>query len=378
MEPREAIDVRDPRRYARVTGDPLDTDSLPPWCYTSDAFHAAERERVLARSWLCVGRVDMLAGAGAYRALDVAGHRVLLVRSEDGTIRALANVCRHRGTKLLEGAGTTRWIRCLFHNWTYGLDGALRGAPDMDATRGFDPTASGLLPYDTGVWNGFLFVRLTPGGPSLEASFGAMTDLFAPFRLADMVTTRTRTYDVQCNWKLFLDVFMEDYHLKAVHGASIAATYIKPAPPETGPGYASIWNPHEGTSGLTSEDRDHAFPPMTGLPASGTRYGWLYPSFAFAVTVDSVWFFEVEPDGPGRSRVAMHMGFPRAIAERNDFAKKAERYYARWHCVLDEDNRVLALQQQGLESPAARAGRYSFLEPVPSRFAQWLVAGVTA
>jgi phenylpropionate dioxygenase-like ring-hydroxylating dioxygenase large terminal subunit len=375
----EAIDVRDRRHYARIFGSPLEAESLPPWCYSSEAFHRAEQDAIFARSWVCVGRAEQWSGAGAFRALTVADHRLVLVRGDDGELRCFANVCRHRGTRLLDGDGTVRWIRCPFHNWTYGLDGALRAAADMEATAGFDRAGHGLVRYAVKCWNGFVFVRIAGEDSALAETTGDLTAMLAPYRLDDMVTTRTDDYVVPCNWKLFLDVFMEDYHLKAVHGASIAEMYIKPDPPDSGPGYASIWNPHEGTSAIVPEDRPYALPPiegLTGREAAGTRYVWLYPSLAFAVTIDCLWYFVIEPAGPGETRVAMHMCFPRRTVALNDFPDRAERYYRRFRKVLEEDNAVLARQQEGLASPAALPGRYSQLEPVPSLFAQWLISRI--
>lgn len=375
------IDVRHPRHYEGIFGPPAEVTSLPPWCYTAPEFLEAESSAVFPVSWVCLGRLDQFPAAGAYKTRRVAGRDLILVRGGDGRVRALGNACRHRGTRLLDGQGTTPRIRCPFHNWTYSLDGTLLGAPDIDDTKRFRREDNGLTAFATDTWNGFIFVRLAGDGPSLGETLTEATEALAPYRLDEMVVTRTDVFRVRCNWKLFLDVFMEDYHLKAVHGASVAGAYFKPDPPDRfGDSVASIWNPHEGTSALLAADMaEHALPPIAGLQrpeAAGTRYIWMFPSLAFAVTVDSLWFFEVDPVEPGVTEVAMHMCFPKSTTTRNDFAAKAERYYARWRMVIGEDNAVLTRQQQGMASGVAQPGRYSHLEPVPSLFAQWLACMV--
>jgi choline monooxygenase len=206
---------------------------------------------------------------------------------------------------------------------------------------------------------------------------GDLDGFVAPYRLEDMATARQKSFTVECNWKLFLDVFMEDYHVGPVHQKSIAGTYIAPEPPDRVNGdFATIFNPHPGTSALLTGQQNHALPPIEGLSgkaAAGTRYYLFYPSFAFACTIDCMWFFEIQPEGPSRTRVKMDMCFPRATVNRPDFDEKVAHYEARWSKSMDEDVAVLELQQEGMESTQFTSGRYSYLEPVVSQFASWVV-----
>jgi phenylpropionate dioxygenase-like ring-hydroxylating dioxygenase large terminal subunit len=278
---------------------------------------------------------------------------------------------------LLTGSGNTHVILCPFHNWGYGLDGVLRGAPAMEQTEGFRKSDYGLQSYEVSLWNGFIFARLVPGGPSLEEAMGDMDGLVASYKMGDMTCARQKVFTVACNWKLFIEVFMEDYHLKAVHKSSIAGTYTAPEPMERLNGdFATIFNPHQGTSALLTGEQHLALPPIEGLvgkAAAGTRYLFLYPSFAYACTVDCMWFFEIYPEGPSRTRVAMNMCFPRSTVARKDFAEKFAAYEQRWDVSMKEDLVVLELQQQGLETDQYSPGRLSHLEPVVGMFANWLI-----
>jgi phenylpropionate dioxygenase-like ring-hydroxylating dioxygenase large terminal subunit len=360
----------------RITLRPEQAQTLPARCYLSADFHEREVERVFARSWICVGHAGSLPRPGDYRAVDLAGWQLLLVHGADGVIRALSNSCRHRGTRLLDGSGNAHGLRCPFHNWVYALDGGLRAAPTMEAVPGFCTADHGLPAYETAVWQGLIFVKLTPGGPSLGDWLGDLGQALAPYRLEDMRCTMTDTLTVHCNWKQVIEVFMEDYHLAAVHRQSIAATYGVAGTPEPVRGeLTTMFLPHEGTAALLPADQGQSLPIIAGLPAAlmGTRYTVVYPSLIFACTIDCMWFFEIYPEGPERTTVLMNMCFPRDSIARPDFAAKVAAYYARWRTAIAEDNAILERQLAGMRSRDSGIGRYSPLEPVVALFARWMI-----
>ena len=121
--------------------------SLPPRCYSDRDVTAQEIETFFRKGWLGIGRVDQVAEPGAYRTLDMAGQAVILTRDWEGNLRAFANSCRHRGARLIDGASTCNGLRCPFHSWFYGLDGALVRAPNMDERPGFNRSDYGLIEY---------------------------------------------------------------------------------------------------------------------------------------------------------------------------------------------------------------------------------------
>lgn len=370
--------IFDRKSYAKVTRPPLQAEPLPGWCYTDPTFHRREIERVFSRSWVCVGRENALPDSGDYRTVELGGTKVILIRGQDGRLRALNNVCRHRGMVLLKGSGQVNGILCPFHSWGYGLDGSLRGAPNMDRTEGFDKREYGLAEFEIAIWQGFIFVRLEPGGPAFEDTVGELGTLLDCYDLPNMRIGGSREFTVNCNWKLFIEVFMEDYHLNAVHKNSIAGTYASHAP-EVADGvngdFVTIWDTHEGTSALLTDERHKALPPIAGLKPNelGTRYVLLYPSFAFACTIDCMWFFEIYPDGPSKTNVVMTMLVPPSTLARPDFEAKFEAYRTRWKVSMDEDIVVLERQQDGMETGRYRPGRFSHLEPCVSKLASWLV-----
>ncbi len=377
VEPR---DIFAPSLYEAARRPVEEAETLPPWCYTSPAFHAWEIERVFRRTWLCLARADEIAEPGDYLACEVAGVRVLLVRGRDGRARAFANSCRHRGALLLEGSGNCRAIQCPYHSWTYALDGTLTGAPDMEETRGFEREGHGLLPIRLEDWEGFLFVNLGGDGGNLADHLGDCGHYHADYALADMVASRRTSFEVRCNWKSFLEVFNEYYHLKTVHPVTVGGNYDEPDPPDPVTGsYATQFGTHEGTGAVVMGQGTDTFatiPSLSGRATGGTRYTLVFPSLTFACTTDCMWLFVTDPLAPGRTRVEMVTCFPRETAARPDFDCIAASYYERWGLVMEEDIVILEQQQRALESPFARAGRLSYMEANVGAFGRWIAERV--
>ncbi len=360
-----------------------EAESLPPVCYHDADVVVRERPAVFRRGWLSVGRADMVRQPGDYVTMTIADVPLIILRDKQGDVRAFANTCRHRGAQLLAGEGTTDMIRCPFHCWTYRLTGELVGGGHMDQTASFDTSDYGLIAFPTGVRAGFLFVCLDPEIPDLDAQIGDFVAMHAPWPIEDLVLTRRRELAVDCNWKGFLDVFNEYYHLPYVHPDSLSDLYDPPEPgdPVTGD-YATQYGVTEGTGGLLESQQHHALPKipgLTGKAARGVRYTWLFPNLTFAAGTDAMWVYEAYPDGPERCRVIQSICFPKETIALPDFEAKAEQYYIRLDAALAEDVPALENQQRGMASPFAQPGRYSVLmEPNVAAFAAWYAGRLLA
>ena len=358
-----------------ASGDISAVSTLPPICYTGAEVLVAEETALLRRSWLGIGRADEWRESGEYSTFELAGTPVIVLRDEEGRLRAFANTCRHRGTRLLEGRGHSARIRCPFHGWTYGLDGGLRGATRMGATQGFRRADMGLVEFRTAERAGFAFVSLSDEASGIDEWLGALGELHSPWRLDELVTTRRRELEVECNWKLFLEVFNESYHLEYVHGATFGGIYLEPELPDAVGGCVqSSFSPTAGTGGLKADEQEHVLPVMPGLgnrECAGTRYTWIFPSLTFAAGSEAIWAYGARPLGPARCRVTQWVCFPPATVSSPEFEAKAERYYARMDEALAEDIAVLERQQLGMDSPFARADRWSDLEHGAAAFAAW-------
>src|SRR5258708_1152865 len=175
-------------------------------------------------------------GRGQYVTTEVGGEPVVVVGGGDGVLRGFFNVCRpHAAAVMTEPEGRAGVLRCPYHGWTYSLEGALRGVPDFDGVCDFDRAQTGLLPLAGGTWEGFLFVKLDPGGPSLKEHLGGMADLVAPLGLAGLTFVERRGYTFNCNWKVFVDNYLDGgYHIPHLHKGLNSVLEYKDYTTETG------------------------------------------------------------------------------------------------------------------------------------------------
>jgi choline monooxygenase len=368
-------DIFDPQHYRKVRAPALEAESLPPWCYTAPEFYQREVERIFRKSWNFVGRADEIAKPGDYLVFDLVGQSVIVLRDKAGGIRAFANTCRHRGTRLLSGSGHCRSIACPYHAWVYDLDGTLVAALGMEDAVGFDPAAYGLIRVRIESWAGFLFVAFDDEAPPLASHLGDLPERFAAYKFADMVCVRRKEYELACNWKIYVENAMEDYHTPTVHRQSIGLQKTALETDKRGE-WDAIFMPSPRTIAVLPEDLADAFPrirDLSGKPAGGTFFTVIYPSTFFATTQDCMWWLQEFPQGPDRTKVVIGSCFPGETAARPDFALKVAKYYRRWDKALPEDNAISERQQAGLSSTLARPGRLSGHEAAVHRIANWVL-----
>jgi Rieske 2Fe-2S family protein len=184
--------------------------------YGDPEIFRVDLERLLMRHWLCAGHASLIPNPGDYFLFELAAESAIIVRGEDGAVRALANVCRHRGSRVCaEPSGHAKFLVCPYHAWSYGLDGALRAARHMP--EGFDTAAYGLKPVQVRVVQGIIFVSLAAqplGTANLEAT---VNDSFGPYDWAGARIAHRETYQIAANWKLAVENYLECYHCGPSH-----------------------------------------------------------------------------------------------------------------------------------------------------------------
>ena len=223
---------------------------------------------------------------------------------------------------------------------------------------------------------GFAFLSLEAPPPDIDAWLGQFEEIHQPWHLGELVTTRRREIEVPCNWKPFLEVFNEYYHLQHVHPRSIASIYGTPDAPEAVDGhFVTQFGQTEGTGGLTEDNQAAALPVnprLSGREAKGVRYSWVFPNLTFAAAADALWVIDATPVTATATRVGLSICFPPATLELESFEARAAIYYERFEVALGEDIEILTRQQEGLSSPFAQQGRFSpELEPNVANFAFW-------
>ena len=328
--------------------------SLPGWIYHDPEYHAVEMERLIRPAWQIVCHESDVAEPGEWRSLDYLGDSVFVIRGSDGAVRAFANVCRHRGSRLLDGTGgCAKRLTCPYHGWTYAADGRLVGVPNKSDYPGLDPAGLGLIPIELEAWRGFLFVRLEGGGPTVAEMMAPHEAEVAPYRLEEVralgrITLRPR--DV--NWKNVADNYSDGLHIAVAH-PGLTRLFGGDYGIEAGDHVDRMWGDLvERPSRNLSERAYQHF-----LPAEAGRR-WLYfklwPNIAFDLYPDQVDFMHFVPVGPTETMIReISYALPDASREM-----KAARYL-NWRInrrVNAEDTALIRRVQQGMGSRLYRPG----------------------
>lgn len=209
----------------RTAREPGTGRALPAGCYVDPAFFELEREHFLRPGWHAVARWDDLPEPGDYRAVEIAGEAVIVVRGADGALRAFSGVCLHRAFPIAHGEGNARRFVCPYHRWTYDLDGRLRAAPLMDDVPGFDRDACRLPELPLEQWQGFVLVSVDPNAAPLGPRLAELSDLLAPLALDRSVHVGASDWDSPWNWKVMVENFMESYHHLGPHADNFGRTH---------------------------------------------------------------------------------------------------------------------------------------------------------
>jgi phenylpropionate dioxygenase-like ring-hydroxylating dioxygenase large terminal subunit len=304
--------------------------------------------------------------------MDIAGEPIIVLRDQDGRMRAMSNVCRHRMSTLLEGRGNTRAIVCPYHAWTYNLDGTLRGAPAMALNGGFCREHTALPQVRCETWAGWIMVTLDPDVPSPSERLAAVADLIGPFQMENYVESFREEFRWATNWKVLAENFMESYHLPVCHAGTIGGhvDLLKMSCPEGLPAF----NYH---SILKNDALDLALahPANTRLQGDQRRTTWLlsiYPSLMITLSPGYFWYLSLTPDGPGH----VHVVFGGGLAP--DFAADPASavHFTRLKTLLDEvnieDKGCVERVYRGLCANLSAPGPLSHLERPNYDFARYI------
>ena len=290
--------------------------TLPGRVYTDEDWLALEMERIFGAMWLAAGRVEELAGSGAFVSRSIAGADLLLVRGQDGTIRGFHNVCRHRGTRLCDApAGQFNGsIQCPYHAWTYGLDGHLLAAPQMDEVVGFEPGAHGLGEVACAEWDGHLFFNLQASPVPLADQLGDLPARFAPWHMGDLRRVRRIVYDVRANWKLIVQNYNECLHCPVIHPLLNRMHHYLGAEnvPSTGSYCGGAMAFREGVETLSSDGKRR----RAVLPGLGEReralvnYFAIYPNLLLTLHPDYMVTVTIWPLARNRTTAGVGVALP--------------------------------------------------------------------
>lgn len=357
---------------------------LPNACYTSDAWLALERERLFARSWMLAGFVHDIPAPGDACPVEVAGMPVLLLRDDDGKVRAFHNVCRHRGAVLVDKPCTGRkLLTCPYHSWVYGLDGGLRTVPHyhgagqhLVVTPG--DGMPGLVPVRHAVWHDLIFVDMSGTAPDFAEHWAPFAERTAAYDFSALRYAKTLTFDVKGNWKLIYENFYDSYHVPSIHPRLEDFSPITLRTQAKGEGAWLI-----GTNPIAEpqDGRGIGMPYYPSLDAAGRRIEWffhLFPTLCFELWPDQLAVFQLHAPAPDRTIEHIHLYFIGAAATDPAYAGGRQGVYDMWNELNTEDFKIVENIQMARHSPAFDGGRLSpFWDSSTQYFAKLTVDAMT-
>ena len=314
--------------------------------YVDPERFAAEQRGLFGKLPLVLAPSALLPKPGQAVVHDSYGVPLIVSRDGEGRVHVMANICRHRGTRLIESDDVVpaKRIVCPYHGWTYGADGELLAVPRADCFPGLDKSEKPLMRYPAVESGGLIwFARDAAADFSTSTAIAADMDAFG---LSGLHLYRRKIHNVACNWKLVIDAFLESYHVQRLHAATIAPFFAD------GITAADFIGPHQravvGRADYLSEiDRDD----WSALRHAVTYTYFLFPSTVLVVSPDYINVLVVMPQSTGTCLVEDLMLIPEPPV-----TPEAEAHWQKSWDLLDggtfasEDFRAAELCQRGLDS----------------------------
>lgn len=340
-----------------LTNDLALAETLPSRWYTEPPFLELEKEKLFWRTWQPVGRTDMVARAGDFFTCEVMGEPLVVTRGKDEQLRAFFNVCKHRAGPVAKGRGNRKSLQCAYHGWTYSLDGQLLNAPEFEGVQQWQKEAVCLEPVAAAAWGPFVFVNLDPACPPFAHYYGQIMQEVAQtgFQIDQMSLIERRDYLVNCNWKVYIDNYLEGYHIPIAHPALFRELEYDEYRVDTYRYHSFQHAPFRPASNNPAHDADRRF--LRTEAEEQALYYWMFPNVMLNFYPDNLqiniiipldhertltvfeWYFEQPGSGPGWESMQQSIAF-------SDQVQK-------------EDIEICETVQKGLRSRAYDKGRFS-------------------
>ena len=356
---------------------PVDSAQLlPPRVFHDPSIFDFEQRNWFARTWLCVAREADIAEPGSYILAGTGDESLIVVRDRTGTLNAFNNVCRHRGSTILDPAtdgasGRVVRFQCPYHAWTYDLDGSLQRAPHTERLVDFEGADNGLVPVALDIWAGFVFINLDPDAGALSNHLADLPAAVSDYPIGSLRRARRIEYEVGANWKVIGENYSECYHCPGVHPQlNRLSPYDRGWNLESRGPWAGGWMELVDDADTMSVDgHAHGRPPLAGISDENKRrvyYFVAWPNLMLSLHPDYVMTHQVWPLDAERSRVVCEWLFEPQTMARQDFDPSDAVDF--WDLTNRQDWAVCERQQVGTRSRAYRAGRYSLMEDMVHAF----------
>jgi choline monooxygenase len=318
--------------------------------YLDPQVYELEQERIFARTWQAVARLDELTKPGDYLSTEAAGEPLVLTRDQTGAIRAYYNVCPHRAGALARGKGNRKTLQCLYHGWTFGLNGELLRAPGMEGAEDFDKSCFGLRPVRAETWGPYIFVNLDDNAPSLASVWGDEFTRTTGIDFQGWQLVERCEYLINCNWKVYLDNYAEGYHVPMAHPGLNREMNLDDYYVDTYRFFSTQWVPVKPPTQGNKAKRRYLNP----LPEDKICYHTMFPNFMIDTYPDNLSVNVLKPLSVDKSLLTFEWYFKPDLDEtaKETMVKFADE-------VQYEDIEICEYVQQGLKSRSYNRGRFS-------------------
>jgi choline monooxygenase len=324
--------------------------TIPAAWYVDPRIAELERLSIFSKTWQLVARTEQVKSPGQFVSTIVAGEPIVIVRGNDGALRAFYNVCRHHAAAVVtEPCGQASLLHCPYHGWNYGLDGSLKGMPEFEGVENFDRAQNGLVPIRVETWECFVFVNLDNQATSLTEFLGGLIKRVAPLGISKLHYFDRRTFNIHCNWKVFVDNYLDGgYHVPHLHKGLNSVLDYKQYTIENEDRYCLQSSPMV----VSAEDA------ATGATRRGDRawYFWQHPNLminCYQGYMDTNLVIPVDVD---HCTVIFDFYFGDISDASREYNEQSVNVGNR---VQEEDLGICEDVQRGLKSRAYRAGRLS-------------------
>ena len=333
-------------------------ETLPASAYLDADVFERERDRIFGRTWQLVARGAELARPGDFVPTAILDEPLVVVRGTDGELRAFYNVCRHRAGQVALVRGNRKSLQCQYHGWTYGLDGTLRAAPEMEEAVGFEKAQYGLLPVRVAEWGPFVYATLDPATPPLPDVLGAIpaevADAGYDVRAMDLV--ERREYGIACNWKVYVDNYLEGYHIPIAHPALFRELDYDAYRVETQRWYSKQHAPVRELKADEQAGRDRRYV-RSADGEDEALYYWVFPNVMFNIYPDNMSMNLVIPLGVDQTLTIFEWYFARPGTGAG--WESMQQTIAFSDQIQQEDIALCEQVQRGLRSRSYDRGRFS-------------------
>jgi choline monooxygenase len=368
--------------YRRTREHVTLASTLIPEAYYSPQYYSEEQNKVFHSAWVCVGFTDQVSKVGDTFCCNIAKQDIFIIRDQKRQIRAYYNVCRHRGSQLIQQDGNYKNIRCPYHSWVYSPSGELLVTPlfkghDLEeresvyytehSERLFCKKDYPLLNIRVDTWGCFIFVNLDGKACPLKEWLGDLPERFARYPLEELKLFKSAQFDVKANWKLIAENFMEYYHLPTIHPELVRVSKVNLHYRHQGPGmYMGFC-----TSPLSQDPQSpfELLPVMPGLnkqEAESAMWIHIYPNISLFLLPNNLFTLLLRPQGPSETVESIDLLAHPNVIQTPGYEEHIAEIFKYWDRVNRQDFEAVERVQKGVSNKAYRGGRMCerFEEPI--------------